>query len=48
MSLNDKWMKMAEKETRGKYDIKEKLIRETNEQMLVKPIYTSEDVKQVE
>jgi hypothetical protein len=34
---------MAQNETKGKYDIKEKLIRETNEQMLTKPIYTGED-----
>ena len=34
---------MAEAETKGKIPIREKLIRETNEQMLIKPIYTSED-----
>ena len=27
-------------------DVKETLIRETNEQMLVKPLYTKEDVKE--
>jgi hypothetical protein len=41
--LNPAWVAMAEKESRGKFDVREKLIRETNEQMLVKPIYTSED-----
>ena len=34
---------MAAKETKGKIDLKEKLIRETNEKMLTKPIYTSDD-----
>jgi methylmalonyl-CoA mutase len=43
MTLNAKWMVMAEKETKGRINIKEKLIKETNEQMLIKPIYTSED-----
>lgn len=36
-------MATAEKESRGKYDVREKLIKETNEQMLTKPIYTSKD-----
>ena len=35
---------MASKEVKG-HDIKEELIRETNEQMLLKPLYTSEDYK---
>jgi methylmalonyl-CoA mutase len=43
MTLNAKWLAMAEKETKGKVNIKEKLIRESNEQMLIKPIYTKED-----
>jgi methylmalonyl-CoA mutase len=34
---------MAAKEMKGK-DVKETLIRETNEQMLIKPLYTSEDL----
>ena len=33
---------MAEKELRGK-DVNETLVRETNEQMLIKPVYTKED-----
>ena len=43
MYLNPAWQSIAEKETKGKIDIRQKLIRETNEQMLIKPIYTSED-----
>ena len=43
ITLNEKWLKMAEVETKGKVDIKRKLVRETNEQMLMKPIYTKED-----
>lgn len=43
MTLNKKWREIAEKESKGKFNIEEKLIRETNEKMLVKPIYTSED-----
>lgn len=43
--LNPRWVQKAEKETRGKINIRQQLIRETNEQMLVKPIYTSEDFK---
>ena len=43
MFLNEKWMAMAKKETKGKVNIHEKLIKETNEQMLIKPIYTKED-----
>ena len=42
MKLNAKWEALAAKELKGK-DIKEVLVRETNEQMLVKPLYTSED-----
>jgi methylmalonyl-CoA mutase len=42
MNLNAKWSALAAKELRGK-DVKETLVRETNEQMLVKPLYTSED-----
>jgi len=40
--LNAQWEKLASKELRGK-DVKETLVRETNEQMHVKPLYTSED-----
>ena len=43
ITLNKKWMEMAEKETKGKVDVKEKLIRETNEKMFMKPIYTKAD-----
>ncbi len=42
MKLNTKWEALAGKELKGK-DIKETLVRETNEQMLVKPLYTHED-----
>lgn len=41
--LNSAWQTMAEKESKGKYDVRQQLIRETNEKMLVKPIYTQED-----
>lgn len=41
--LNPKWLALAEKETKGKVPVRETLIRETNEQMFIKPIYTSED-----
>jgi len=41
--LHDNWLAVAEKETKGKINIREKLIRVTNEQMLMKPIYTSKD-----
>jgi len=34
---------MAEKESKGKFNIEDKLVQETNEKMLIKPIYTSED-----
>lgn len=44
VKLDPKWESLASKELKGK-DVKETLIRETNEQMLVKPIYTSEDWK---
>ena len=43
--LPDNWVKLAEKESRGKYDVREKLIKETNEQMIMKPIYTAQDWK---
>lgn len=42
MPLNAKWVQMAQKELKGK-DVHQTLVRETNEQMLVKPLYTSED-----
>jgi methylmalonyl-CoA mutase len=42
--LNKKWEALATKELKGK-DLREVLVRETNEQMLVKPLYTSEDWK---
>ena len=42
VKLNQKWEALAAKEIKGK-DIKETLVRETNEQMLVKPLYTHED-----
>ena len=41
--LNSKWLDLAIKEQKGKINIKQQLVRETNEQMLLKPIYTSED-----
>ena len=43
MTLNATWLTMAKKELRGK-DVHETLVRETNEQMLVKPLYTAEDL----
>ena len=43
MPLNATWMKMAQKELRGK-DVHETLVRETNEQMLIKPLYTKDDL----
>ena len=43
MKLPADWEKLASKELRGK-DVKDTLVRETNEQMLTKPLYTSEDV----
>ena len=42
--MNAKWEKLASKELRGK-NVKETLIKETNEQMFMKPLYTSEDWK---
>ena len=42
LPLNDRWTAMAAKELKGK-DVRSTLIHETNEQMLIKPIYTSED-----
>jgi len=44
VQLNKKWETLAAKELKGK-DIREILVRETNEQMLMKPLYTSEDWK---
>ena len=44
MKLNEHWQTLAKKELRGK-DVHETLVRETNEQMLIKPVYTSEDVQ---
>ena len=41
--LDKRWREIAEKESKGKFNIEEKLIRETNEKMLIKPIYTSDD-----
>lgn len=43
MSLNADWTKLASKELKGK-DVHETLVRETNEQMLIKPLYTKEDL----
>ena len=42
MPLNEHWSKLAAKELKGK-DVKETLIKESNEQMLIKPLYTCED-----
>lgn len=42
LSLDARWVKMASKEIKGQ-NVHETLIRETNEQMLVKPIYTQDD-----
>lgn len=42
VSLNKKWEGLAGKELKGK-DVKDTLVRQTNEQMLVKPLYTQED-----
>ena len=42
MKLNAEWLKMASKEIKGK-DVHQTLVRETNEQMLMKPVYTKED-----
>ena len=44
MKLDAKWEALAAKELKGK-DVKETLVRETNEQMLVKPLYTQDDWK---
>ena len=44
MNLSKEWEKLASKELRGK-NVKDTLVRETNEQMLIKPLYTSEDVE---
>ena len=42
MKLNKKWEGLAGKELKGK-NVKDILVRETNEQMLMKPLYTNED-----
>jgi hypothetical protein len=44
VKLDAKWEALAAKEIKGK-DVKETLVRETNEQMLVKPLYTQDDWK---
>ena len=44
MTLHVEWLELAKAETKGKINIREKLIKETNEQMLTKPIYTADDV----
>jgi methylmalonyl-CoA mutase N-terminal domain/subunit len=44
VKLDAKWESLAAKELKGK-DMRQVLIRETNEQMLVKPLYTKEDWK---
>ena len=43
VKVDARWREIALKEARGKYVIEDKLIRETNEKMLVKPIYTRDD-----
>ena len=43
IKLNQEWLNIANKETKGRVDVHEKLIKTTNEQMHIKPIYTSED-----
>ena len=47
MTLDPSWTKLASKELRGK-DVHETLVRETNEQMLIKPVYTAADVPKEE
>jgi hypothetical protein len=42
VQLNSEWEKMAQKELKTK-DVKSVLVRDTNEQMLIKPVYTQED-----
>lgn len=42
MKLNAKWEALAAKELKGK-NVRDILIRETNEEMLMKPLYTQED-----
>lgn len=42
--MDAKWEALAGKELKGK-DVKETLVRETNEQMLIKPLYTQDDWK---
>ena len=42
VKLDAKWETLAGKELKGK-DVKDVLVRETNEQMLIKPLYTSAD-----
>ena len=40
--MNKKWESLAAKELKAK-DVKETLVRETNELLNVKPLYTNED-----
>lgn len=42
--LNKRWEAIAAKELKGK-DVKQTLVKDTNEKMYIKPIYTSEDWK---
>ena len=42
IKFNKKWEPLAAKELKGK-DVHETLVRETNEQILIKALYTSED-----
>lgn len=42
--MHEKWEKLAAKEIKAQ-DVKQVLVRETNEQMLMKPLYTSDDWK---
>lgn len=44
VKLDPKWEQLAGKELKGK-NVKDVLVRETNEQMLIKPLYTQEDWK---
>jgi hypothetical protein len=43
VKLPPKWEELAAKESRGKYDVRDMTIKVTNEQMIMKPIYTKED-----
>ncbi len=40
--MNKKWEALATKELKG-VNVKETLVRKTNEQIFVKPLYTQED-----